>query len=75
MGSLPTDLRRSRSLRWTVEVAGWRHVRRWIVGVRRGEWWIGVRHDFARDGWEINVLGLTALIPGDHVARCGRSTR
>lgn len=48
--------------RWHVEVTGWRYTRRWRVGIRTGEWWIGWRRDFACDQWEINVLGLTAFV-------------
>jgi hypothetical protein len=56
---------RHRRARWTIEVTGWRYTRRWTVGVRRGEWWIGVRHDLPCDCWEINMLGLTILVPDE----------
>lgn len=52
-----------RRLRWTVDVPGWRYTRRWIIGVRHGEWWIGARHNFACDWWEIGLLGLTVCVP------------
>ena len=55
--------------RWWVEVTGWRYTRRWIFGIRRGEWWIGFRHDFACDWLEIGLLGLTLCIPTEKEAR------
>jgi hypothetical protein len=48
-----------------VPVTGWRFERRWIVGVRRGEWWIGVRRSFSTDATEVNIFGLTILIPDE----------
>lgn len=52
-----------------VEVTGWRYTRRWRVGFRSGEWWIGVRRSFEADAYEINVFGLTALIPDEGTPR------
>lgn len=34
-----------------------------IVGVRRGEWWVGVRRSFATDAYEVGFLGLTLILP------------
>lgn len=34
-----------------------------IIGVRRGEWWIGARYSFAMDAWELGLFGLTLIIP------------
>lgn len=35
----------------------------WFMGFRRGEWWIGVRHDFGCDWAEVGFLGLSLIIP------------
>lgn len=40
-----------------------RHRNGIITGYRTREWWIGVRHNFACDGWEFNLLGLTLIFP------------
>ena len=58
-----------RQLRWRVDVTGWRYTRRWTVGLRSGEWWIGARRDLARDWWEIGILGLTLCRPHERMHR------
>lgn len=50
-----------RPLRW--QTRRWGH--RWIWGLRRGQWWIGVRRDFPTNTVEIGVLGLTLMIGKD----------
>lgn len=34
-------------------------------GVRSGEWWVGVRRDFATDSTWINLFGLVLIIPAE----------
>jgi hypothetical protein len=34
----------------------------WVFGLRRGEWWIGARRNFAADAIEINLFGITLMI-------------
>ena len=58
-----------RRLRWELDVTGWRYTRRWVVGVRSGEWWIGARYDFPCDWLEIGILGLTLCIPAGGTRR------
>lgn len=40
-----------------------------IIGVRRGEWWIGARYNFAMDAWEWGLFGLTLILPMELVWR------
>lgn len=46
-------------------MARWRTTRwdrTWIWGVRRGEWWVGVRRNLAADALELNMFGLTLMV-------------
>lgn len=43
-----------------------------IIGFRRGEWWVGARHNFVGDAWELGLFGLTLIIPLETVWRWRR---
>lgn len=34
----------------------------WRAGLMRGEWWVGVRYDFAADAWVIGMFGAVLLV-------------
>lgn len=36
--------------------------RTWTWGLRRGEWWLGLRFNFMADAWEFNFLGVTLMV-------------
>ena len=40
----------------------WLSGRVWRMGLLRGEWWIGARHDVPADAWVIGLLGLVLVI-------------
>lgn len=56
-----------RRRQWT-----WRG-RGYVLGLRRGEWWVGVRNSFMADAWEINFFGATLMIGKER--RVSRSVR
>ncbi|MDG4791991.1 hypothetical protein O7626_39955 [Micromonospora sp. WMMD1102] len=55
--------------RYEIEVSGWRYTRRLLVGLRRGEWWIGARYNFQCDWWEVGAFGLTVCVPAEKTPR------
>lgn len=63
-----------RTMRWRLNVTGWRYTRRWTIGVRRGEWWIGARYNLACDWLEIGVFGLTVAVPAEKARRSALRT-
>ena len=46
-------MRRRQAVRWG---------RTWVWGYRRGEWWIGARHNLYCDAIEWNLFGLTLMV-------------
>jgi hypothetical protein len=60
---------RKRARRYEIEVSGWRYTRRLLLGVRRGEWWIGARYDLQCDWREIGIFGLTVCVPNEKTPR------